>query len=286
MATEVEVLQINPANNESGVAVDTAFAFSNRKGVYKYRIEKQQRKLLAKIGFIKSFLAEDEAIMLVTTGCSPMSLWEQILTGWIIFFQKRCLLVFTNKRIFHVPTKPNYEYRLSIAQILYGHCRKLRIRGHTLVAVYRNGHREKFFYVRRKEKKKLRDFLKTVSLEGPQTSGLARVHLCPDCGGELIWDRYDCPHCGLLFKDKGEARRISMLYPGGGYFYTGHYILGLLDAIVETGLAAGLLISVFDAVRGVPEALFSAVTLGIILAIEKVTTIYHSNRYIKEYIPK
>ncbi len=108
--------------NVLGLPVDRDFLFSNHKDIYKKGTEKRQTKLFEKISFIKPFLKEDEKIILVTTGCSPISILEQLLTGWIVFYLKRSLFVFTNKRIFHIPTKFNYSYRNSIAQIIYADC--------------------------------------------------------------------------------------------------------------------------------------------------------------------
>jgi hypothetical protein len=71
--------------------------FTNHKNAYSKRIEKRQKKLLKKIPLLKNFLREDEKILLVTTGCSPASLLEQMLTGWIFIYLKRALFVFTDK---------------------------------------------------------------------------------------------------------------------------------------------------------------------------------------------
>ncbi len=98
-----------------GLAIDPDILFSNRKGVRKKGIEKRQKKLLAKVTFLKSFLEQDEKIIQVTTGCSPVSLLELFLTGWVVYYLKRSLFVFTNKRTFQVLTKPNFSYRQSIA---------------------------------------------------------------------------------------------------------------------------------------------------------------------------
>ena len=116
--------------------------FANHKNVYKQRIERRQRKLLEKIQFIRPFLHENETILCVSTGCSPVSMIEQFLTGWIVFYLKRSLFVFTNERIFHIPTKHDFSYRNSIAQILYADCRNVAVKGRNLVVEYKNGKKE------------------------------------------------------------------------------------------------------------------------------------------------
>ncbi|MFH1702784.1 MAG: hypothetical protein ABIB41_05035 [Nitrospirota bacterium] len=272
--------------NLFGLPVDREILFSNHKGTYKKGIEKRQTTLIEKISFIKPFLKEGEKIILVTTGCSPMTVLEQLLTGWIVFYLKRSLLVFTNMRIFHIPTKMNYSYRNSIAQILYGDCQMIVLKGRTLVIEYKNGKKEKFYYIAWRERKKIKALLKTLSLKGEQSNAQGRIHLCPRCTKELIEDKYTCQYCRLAFKDKDEGKRISIIYPGGGYFYTGHPILGALDAFTEFVLMILIVVALFDMVRGAENSIFPLIFYGIALILEKLITVYHSNHFIKEYIPK
>ena len=272
--------------NLFGLPVDRDILFSNHKGTYKKGIEKQQTKFIEKISFIKPFLKEGEKIILVTTGCSPMTVLEQLLTGWIVFYIKRSILVFTSKRIFHIPTKMNYSYRNSIAQILYGDCHTIALKGRTLVIEYKNGKKEKFYYIAWRERKKIKELLKTISLKGEQSKTKVRIHLCPRCTKELVEDKYICQYCRLAFKDKAEGKRISIIYPGGGYFYTGHPILGALDAITELILMILVVVALFDMVRGPDNVIVRIIFYGIALALEKLISVYHSNHFIKEYIPK
>lgn len=272
--------------NLFGLPVERDILFSNHKSTYKKGIEKQQTKFIEKISFIKPFLKESEKIILVTTGCSPMTVLEQLLTGWIVFYIKRSMLVFTSKRIFHIPTKMNYSYRNSIAQILHGDCHTIALKGRTLVTEYKNGKKEKFYYIAWRERKKIKALLKTLSLKGGQSNAQGRIHLCPRCTKELVEDKYTCPHCRLAFKDKDEGKRISIIYPGGGYFYTGHPILGALDAITELILMILVVVALFDMVRGTDNVIVRIIFYGIALALEKLISVYHSNHFIKEYIPK
>lgn len=272
--------------NVLGLPVDRDFLFSNHKDIYKKRTEKRQTKLFEKISFIKPFLKEDEKIILVTTGCSPISILEQLLTGWIVFYLKRSLFVFTNKRIFHIPTKFNYSYRNSIAQIIYADCQTIGIKGRTLVVKYKNGKKERFYYMAGKERKKIKALLKTILLEGVQSKTAGRIHVCPRCTKELIKDEYTCPNCRLEFKNKAEGKRISITYPGGGYFYTGHRWLGVGDAITESLLLLFVVLALVDTLQGRKDGFGSFVFFSIILALEKIITVYHSNHFIKEYIPK
>lgn len=272
--------------NLFGLPLDREILFSNHKNVYNKRVEKRQTTLLKGVPFIKNFLEDDEKILLVTTGCSPVSLVEQLVTGWIFIYLKRSLFVFTHKRIFHIPTTMNYSYRDSIAQIPYADCAFIKMRGSTLIVEYKNGRKEKFHYVARRERKKIRALLETISLEGSPSRTQIRVHLCPRCTDELEREKYTCPNCHLEFKDKAEAKKISLIYPGGGYFYTRHPFLGLGDAITETILIILVIASLFNVIKGVEGSGVELLIFALALAIEKAVTVYHSNHFIEEYIPK
>ena len=117
-----------------GLPVDRETLFSNHKSIYKKRIENRQRKLIVKLPFLKPFLKQGEKILLVSTGYSPIESLAQYVTGFAFVYLKRSLFVFTNHRIFHVPTTPGYKYKNSISQIAYAGCQSLEMKGGTLVA--------------------------------------------------------------------------------------------------------------------------------------------------------
>ena len=85
-----------PKEKLYGLAVDTAVLFSDHKGVYGRRIEKHQRKLLAKLSFLAPFLEPGERILHVISGCSPATFVEQLLTGLLLQPLKRSLFAITN----------------------------------------------------------------------------------------------------------------------------------------------------------------------------------------------
>jgi hypothetical protein len=265
--------------------LDREILFSDHKNVYKKRVEKRQTGLVKKIPFIKYFLGEGEKILLITTGCSPVSIVEQLLTGWIFIYLKRSMFVFTNKRIFHIPTRIDYSYKNSMAQILYADCKLIKMRGSTLVVEYKNGKKEKFHYVARRERKKIRVLLETISLEGSPSRVQKRTHLCPRCAHELEEGKYTCSNCHLEFKNKAEAKKISLIYPGGGYFYTRHPFLGVGDAITETILVILVIVSLFDVTKDVEGSGVGLFIFALVLVIEKAITVYHSNHFVEEYIP-
>ncbi|MFC1762626.1 hypothetical protein ACFL6U_11170 [Planctomycetota bacterium] len=269
-----------------GIPIDPEVVFSDHCQQASKRCEKRQRKLLSRLAFIRPFLDEDEVIVLTTTACSPVSIWEQMMAGWVIFLLKRSLLVFTNKRIFHVPTNADFSYRKSIAAIDYSWCRAAKMKGSALRIFYHTGQNEQFVCIDARERKKLKAMFDGNPLPTPEGQVWPRTFLCPNCGQSLPVAVQPCAHCGQAFKDRATMIKLSAILPGGGYFYTGHPVLGILDALVETYLSVYVLLAFIGVATGHPEAAVGVLVCGAILALEKGFTIYECGHFIREFIPQ
>jgi hypothetical protein len=269
-----------------GFPVDRKVLFSNHKSVYKKNIENRQRKLIIKIPFLKPFVRPDEKVLLVTTGHSPIHLLDRLLVGWLFVYLKRSFFVFTDQRIFHVPTTPSYKYRNAIAEIVYGDCRVIRMKGRTLVVEYKKtGSVEKFFSVSGKEKKKIGEILKHISLEGTAEPREGRTSLCPRCAAPLTAGRYQCANCELKFKTRTWATLLALLLPGGGYYYARQYFLGAVTTLIELVLAGTMAISVNDLLNGLGTGVLSlAIAAGLYLLVKTVAVI-HSRTFTEDFIP-
>jgi len=272
-----------------GLPVDRENLFSNHKGIYKQRVEKRQRKLIVKISFLKPFLKKGEQVLLVTTGYSPLNSLAQYLTGFVFVYLKRSLFVFTNYRILHIPATANYNYKNSIAQVVYAGCQSVELKGGTLMVQHvRAGFKkiEKFKAIAGSERKKIRSLLKKkIPLSGTKEQLAARMHLCPHCTGGLPDGAKKCTKCQLQFKSKLVAGLSAFLIPGGGYLYIRQYLLGFLDALLEIGLVV-LIAYPFLRMRDQmpPDPLYLAL-IPVFLYLKIVAAI-HSSHFIKEFIPK
>ncbi len=270
-----------------GLPVERETLFSNHKQIYKKRVEKRQRKLIVKLAFLKPFLKKGEKILLISTGYSPLASVAQYLTGFVFIYLKRSLFVFTNYRIIHVPTTPSYNYKGSIAQIAYAGCQSILLKGGTLVVEYgKFGKVETFKGIPVSERKKIKELLKQFKITGTKSDLAERMPLCPRCGNRLLRGKYRCENCQLKFKSRLLARIIAIIFPGGGYFYTRHYLVGLLNAVLEIFLLVYLAVTIKDTVNGVEESLYYAVTLSAIYLIIKIISVIHSTHFTSEFIPK
>jgi len=287
MHTEEQVQAVPTDCVISGLPVDPKVLFSDKKGIYKPRIEKRKTKLLQKLGFLARFLDADEKITLVTTGCSPFTALEQLTIGaaWVVVI-KRALFVFTTKRLFHIPVTSSFKYRGSIAQILYRDCRGLFVKGSALVAEYHDGGKDKFLYIPGCDRAVIQKLVFEVGESARPSDSPRRNHLCPNCAQVLPPGAVACPSCGLEFKNKAKARKYSLLIPGGGYFYTNHPFIGIGDALGESYLLLFTLGCLVSGLLGDPRSWPVAIVFALVLAVEKLVTIYHSNSFLAEFIPK
>ncbi len=280
-----------PQEDTYGLPVNPETAFSTPKGEYKERIKKRQLKMLKQYqDLLKQFLEPGEEIQLAMQGCSPMSIFEQLTVGWIIYLIKRCTLVVTNKRILHFPSKTDFSPKHSISQIRFGDVDRIKpagFLGRRFTVRYKNGVKETFLYV--KESRKLKAILPRLKLMGEPTSLFrARHHLCPKCAVPLEPGVYKCWKCGMEFKSMKTAMALSILLPGGGYFYTGHPFLGIGDAIAEIILLLVVAFSAYNVAFGTSDPvgdLTLLVLFGVLLAFEKIMSVYHAKHFVKEYIP-
>ncbi|MGA9537120.1 MAG: hypothetical protein WBR24_14530 [Desulfobacterales bacterium] len=268
-----------------GLPVDLAVIFSNYKNAYKKRIEKRQRWFIVRLSFLKPFLELDEKILQVTTGHSPTTIFEKMGLGWFFVYLKRSLLVFTDRRIFHVPTTPAYRYRNSITQIPYRLCRSISMKGRNLILVYKaSGVTETFFSLAGREKKKIGEILKSVPVSNNGAAAGGRTHLCPRCAAPLTASGYACRRCHLRFKTGTLATLMAVLLPGGGYFYIRQPFLGAMSAILEISLLAMVGTAYSNLVHGdKPFLLAGAATLFI---LEKIAVAIHAGVFIKEFVPR
>jgi hypothetical protein len=129
-----------------------------------------------------------------------------------------------------------------------------------------------------------------MSLEGRATPVFERSYLCPRCTRPLIKNYYACPNCSLKFKNKAWATILSIIFPGGGYFYTRHPFLGVFAGAMESVFAI-LLVTALSLLSmsfpNVPEGLYQAIAIcAIVLVLEKLTTAMFSGKCIAEFIPK
>lgn len=274
----------------ASMKIDAQSCFSDAKGRPKARFERRVRNLLRKAApLLSQVLEEGEAIRFVAPATTPFSALEFLTTGWVIQVVKRCLLVVTDRRVLHLPTKSDFTPRGSVSQIRFVDLKQAKVSSflsRKLRLSYRNGKKEDFGALTGLAAKKLGALLPSQTGQGAATAAAGRHFICPRCTGALRTGALRCQECGLVFRDRKRALRYSLVFPGGGYFYTGHVLLGIVDALVEGFLLLALISGVVVALEGDPEAPALLGVFGLLLALEKAITIYHAQHYVAEFRPK
>lgn len=292
-------------NTRTAVNIREDVLFTNPKGEEKKGIRKRNEKALDQLqDVLPRMLQPDEAVLYIARCEAPASFGDQFTFGWYIYQVTGSVLVVTNRRILHFLVKPKtfggrdgWTWRRSVRAVAWGDIAELKVSGWISPSAtlrYRNGKKEKFWRLRGEDGRKIRLLAETIlpGATSESTAAQGIVSLCPRCFAVLAPDLYQCAQCRMLFKDKSTALRRSLLIPGGGYFYTGHTLLGVLDAFAEGLLMLFILLLVLEIagvmqpVPGEPPADWAmVVVLLFLLGIEKLFTIHHANRFIRDYIP-
>ena len=127
----------NPYAPATPLRINEESCFSDIKGKQKPRTRKQLSKLLGKA----------TPLLQIAPAISPYSVLEILTTGWVLTVIRRCLLVVTDRRILHLPTKSDYTPKSSISQIRFADMEEAKIAGglgKKLEMQYRNGNKESF----------------------------------------------------------------------------------------------------------------------------------------------
>ena len=127
--------------------------------------------------------------------------------------------------------------------------------------------------------------MKRMPLSGSQGQLGRRSHLCPRCTTLLENGQFTCNACQLKFKNKIAAIIMAILIPGGGYFYTRHYLIGLLNVIVEIFLMGYFYLIWQDVINKPENRILYLVGLAALFVIIKIMSVIHSSHFIEEFIP-
>ncbi len=291
-----------------GVLLREDTLYTNRKGKEKRGIRRRAETALAKLkGTLAAVLEPDEAVLCIARAQAPMTIADQLTLGYYVYYVTASLLVFTNRRMldFHldVGSFGRWKWTHGLRAVRWGDVHQAAVKGwltRGLEFKYRNGKKETYHLARWSDANKIKMLVPSLlhGSAGEASPAQGMVSLCPDCYAVLAERADECNGCQLRFKTTKEMIWRSVLFPGGGYFYTGHWSLGILDALVESFLLLGVVLwaavaagfaqpfrEPLEPQAASSEALASLVFFVVILAIEKLFTIYHGKRFLQVFIP-
>lgn len=287
----------------SGLCLRPDVLYTNARGEEKGRLHKSADKLLGKLNEpLRRLLEPGEAILQVCRAQAPLSALEQLVGGWYVYYQTMVVLVFTNRRMLHLLVNSRGDWRRGLRDVRWGDVPKARVKGiltRSLEMEYRRLDRETYSRFRYRDAAKLRVLLPPLleASSGELSPMQGMVAHCPDCFAILTLRVYRCPGCGLLFKDEKTLLRRTLIIPGGGYFYTHQWGLGILSALYETWFTWVLIVVILMAlgVMSIPreagqpqtqaDALGSVMGVVWVLGLEKLFHYYHSLRVVRDFSP-
>ncbi len=287
-----------------GIPVREDVAFANHKGVEKSGIRKRTEQLLDKLQEpLRKFLEPDEAVFCVARAHLMPGGLEQLFLGWHAMYLTPGVLVLTNKRLLHFLADRHGIWKRSLRCARWGDLEEAKAKGllgARFTTKYRDGKKETYSGLGGGDAKRIQRLLELFlpAAAGEASPQLSITSVCPDCGTPLTRGVYECARCRRAFKDEKTALQRSWLIPGGGFFYIGNALLGILHALVEVSLSVAVLYGLLVALNVVkPEpdpgeapmdlagALTVVVVFGAILALHKWVMSTVARKQVRNYIP-
>ena len=287
----------------NGLRIREDATFTDAKGEENKGTRKRVSKVLDGIqDVLQKMMAPDEVVLYAARMQAPISILEQWGMGWYVYRVTIVALVFTNRRLLHLSLNPKGKFTGSVKTAAYGDIQAAKPGGFlsgVLWLTYKSGKKEKYWGMRRADSKKMKPLFEALlpAFAAAPTPAAGMVSLCPDCLAPLTERVYQCGHCGLVFKDESTMLRRALLIPGGGYFYCGQTLLGVLDLFAEAWLILVLVVCALGAVAtwGKPAPtnpdatdatgyLILAIFMAFVLGLKKLLTIHHSRRFVRDFI--
>lgn len=282
---------MNPAATALyGLRVAPSICYSDERGRMSTEIREDQVKQIQRVvPLIRNLLEPEETIFFTTTGSPGFGLADFMTPLFALFLMKRCIYVFTDRRVLQIPLGLTGRVRRSVSSLRYADISAFRFDGGytfgTIInlgirCVTRHGDHEQIARLPYDSLTKLMPLMPRLAGSGTPSPAGQRVHLCPTCGEPLRRNIFVCATCGTQFRSPNLAGILAAILPGGGYFFCRYALMGLAAAFVELSLVLSAFGAVFEVV---PER---ALTISLlILGLQKLAGITHARQLANEFVP-
>lgn len=206
------------------------------------RLSKKKVKLMTRIeGRVRSILGEGERVRYVTFG-SGNSFWESYWLGWAAYYLNQRAILLTDRRIILLQIDSRRRPRALVSQIRYPSIRRVKrtLLGNTRLDLG-DGTRKVFAYVPKRDRKFLQKLTNWSDASLTPDSG-GWEDLCPHCYVRVQGRPTTCPSCGGGIKSALRAGLLSLLFPGLGDIYLGHWKFAILEMLVAAVIWIGALV--------------------------------------------
>jgi hypothetical protein len=292
--------------SNNGLRIREDLLFTDAQGRERDGVRRKADKVLAKWqDILPAILEKDETVLyVVKNAVAPLSTFEQLTLGWQAYAVMGTTLVFTNARMLHFGIGSSAKWTRVLKSVRWGDVAEGRVKG-WLVRVldlrYLNGKKERYSRLPIGAAKKVNDILAAVipASRSEMSSVQGVQSLCPDCRSGLTSGTYQCVQCGLKFKNEKTLLNRTLLIPGGGYFYAGMTLAGLLSFVGEgifllVGLLyAAMAVHLMDANRAENGRVMESAELWslagfllLLIAFHKLIEYRHGLRVIPTFLPE
>ena len=259
-------------------------------------VEQEQKALVATVRPAFGLLLErGEKILYATRGAMPYSILDYFGSVLLLYFVRRCVYVFTDRRMFVIRVGVDDKPLPTVSAVHYRDVKSCTFAGGfgftvnmKLTLAYHDGRKETFNRIPLSDLERIRVLLPAAIANAPEANApratRGRVHYCTWCGTRLFKGVPTCRSCGARYANRRTALLLALLIPGGGYFYLRMPKLGIADAVLESFLAlnaAGLLVGAMinPVVYARPAAIICALFM-----IEKLVSVRHALDQASEFV--
>ena len=230
--------------------------FPKREGFFNKRTVRGKLKLLKNLlPSLQEVLMDGEQVLYIAKGV-VIRFWETFFAGAAVaHLMNISCVVLTDRRIIIFNTNAKGKQKLYRNQILYTQIRKAKMTtlfGYSKLQLLDGKSIELggFKGIDKKQIKKIiPEMIAAMPENAPQVDRSVQ-YLCPCC--DAIYTEYEreCKRCGVQFKSRDKAARMSLMMPGLGDLYLGHRLFGVIElmgSIFEWMIAIGAVIAAIGA---------------------------------------
>lgn len=287
----------------AGVPIRSDVLYTNAKGQEKENVRKRAERNINQLQYVlRRVLDREEAVLYVTRCEVRPSLIDQFTVGFHARYFNRITLVLTNHRLLYFFVDRDGRWRQSLRVARLGDVESATIKNWiycTLTVRFHGGKKEVYCRIPRRDVSKVRLLLPAMltAAAGEISLGESPTSLCPECLTTLEVGNYQCERCSMRFKDEQTLLRRVLLVPGGGYFYTGQTLAGLLQLVADLYLIVMVVSSILFYQRGPKPGdvvatpgesksyLAAALVFAGALILEKWGVFHHCRTIIRQFMP-
>jgi len=184
---------------------------------------------------LRALLWPGERVAFLTSGVL-VSFWESYFLGLPMYYLNRRALILTNERLILVQIDSRRRPRELRSQVLLRAIGKV---GSTLLGNVtlrlEAGKQYTIAYMPRRDRRALIGLTATMRGQATKTGAAEAIeHLCPHCYVVVADHPVECPSCHGAFKSSKTAGLRSLLFPGLGDIYLGHWRFAIFEILVTS----------------------------------------------------